>query len=127
MNFNLYNSLMLVGAVQGLIYASIVFLSKKYRKRSNYFLEALILCVALNVLQYYLLKTKILTAQEFFGIFYIPFSTLTIVIYYLYVLTFLYPERKISSKEKWLLLPFCIFFLLTLFYKICLHTGNLTE
>ena len=127
MNFNLYNSLMLVGAVQGLIFASIVFLSKKYRKRSNYFLEALILCVALNVLQYYLLKTKILTAQEFFGIFYIPFSTLTIVIYYFYVLTFLYPERKISSKEKWLLLPFCIFFLLTLFYKICLHTGNLTE
>jgi hypothetical protein len=69
MNFNLYNSLMLVGAVQGLIFASIVFLSKKYRKRSNYFLAALILCVALNVLQYYLLKTKILTARSFLGFF----------------------------------------------------------
>lgn len=110
MNFNLYNSLMLVGAVQGLIFASIVFLSKKYRKRSNYFLAALILCVALNVLQYYLLKTKILTAQEFFGIFYIPFSTLTIVIYYFYVLTFLYPERKNFIQRKMVAAPVLYFF-----------------
>ncbi len=126
MNFNLYNILMLVGAIQGIVFSSIVFLSLKYRNRSLFFLAALILCIALNNLQYFLLDSAVISVQEFFGVFYIPLSTLSMVLFFFYVKFFLFPESKMTSADKLLFLPFLLFLLLIIFYKTVLALGLMT-
>lgn len=127
MSFNLYNIVMLVGAIQGIVFSSIVFLSSKYRNKSLFFLAALILCIALNNLQYFLLDSAVITVQEFFGVFYIPLSTLSIVLFFFYVKFFLVPESKMTSADKLLFLPFLLFLSLTIFYKTVLALRLMTE
>lgn len=117
---------MLIGALQGIIFAIIIFFSKKYRNKANFFLAFLVLCIAVNNLQYYLLDIKLINAAQFFGIVYIPFPTLSMVMYFFYVQFFLYPNSQFSFKYKLLLLPFMIFFLLTVFYKVALAFDVIT-
>lgn len=109
---------MLLGAIQGFIFSGIAFFSKKYRNRSIFFLALLILCFAVNNIQYYLWETGIVEEDIFFGYLYFPLASLSIVVYYFYVKLFLYPKTPISLKEWLLFLPFGVFFLLTLYYKI---------
>lgn len=118
---------MLVGAIQGIIFSLIVFFTKKFRTRSLFFLSALILCIAVNNLQYFFLDSRVLNFEKFFGIYYLPVATLTMVFYFFYVKFFLFPKAKITTWNKLLFLPFLIFFLLTLFYKIALAFGLLTD
>lgn len=118
---------MLVGAIQGIVFSLIVTFFKKYRIKSLFFLAALILCFALNNLQYFLLDSKIITIQQFFGVLYFPFATLSMVFYFLYVKYFLFPESKLTTANKLLFLPFLLFFFLTLFYKVVLLLGAITE
>ena len=127
MRFNIFNILMLMGAIQGIVFSFIVFFSKKYQTKSIFFLSALILCFSLNNLQYFLLDSKTISFEEFFGIFYVPFSTLSMVLYFLYVKFFLFPDEKLTRLNKLLFIPFFLFFGLTLFYKIALAFGGMTE
>lgn len=125
--FNIYNILMLVGAIQGIIFSLIVSFSKKYRTQSLLFLAALILCFALNNLQYFVLDVHFVTPKQFYGIIYFPFATLSMVFFFLYVKLFLFPQSKISNTDRLLFLPFIIFFIFTFYYKITLASGLLTE
>lgn len=115
---NLLYTLMLIGALQGIGFAVITLYSKKFKSKSNLFLAFLILCFSLNNLQYYFWETDILTAEVFFGIVYIPFASLSMVMYYFYVQFFLYPKSRISFAQKLLFLPFLFFLLFTVVYKI---------
>lgn len=115
---NLLYTLMLIGALQGIGFAVITLYSKKFKSKSNLFLAFLILCFSLNNLQYYFWETDILTAEVFFGIVYIPFASLSMVMYYFYVQFFLYPKSRISFTQKLLFLPFLFFLLFTVVYKI---------
>lgn len=115
---NLLYTLILIGALQGIGFAVITLYSKKFKSKSNLFLAFLILCFSLNNLQYYFWETDILTAEVFFGIVYIPFASLSMVMYYFYVQFFLYPKSRISFAQKLLFLPFLFFLLFTVVYKI---------
>lgn len=115
---NLLYTLMLIGALQGIGFAVITLYSKKFKSKSNLFLAFLILCFSLNNLQYYFWETDILTAEVFFGIVYIPFASLSMVMYYFYVQFFLYPKSRISFAQKLLFIPFLFFLLFTVVYKI---------
>lgn len=117
---------MLVGAIQGIVFSGIVVFSKKYQTKSLFFLAALILVFSLNNLQYFLLDTKVINFEAFFKVFYIPFATLSMVLYFFYVKFFLFPGEKITAANKLLFLPFFIFFGLTLFYKSSSAFGFLT-
>lgn len=117
---------MLVGGIQGIVFSVIVSCSKKYQIRSLFYLAALILCIALNNLQYFLLDSEIISVTQFFAIIYLPVATLSVVFYFFYVKFFLFPEAKISTLNRLLFLPFITFFLLTLFYKLMLAFGLLT-
>ena len=117
---------MLMGAIQGIVFSVIVSFSKKYQTKSIFFLAALILCFSLNNLQYFLLDTKTINSEQFFGIFYIPISTLSMVVYFFYVKFFLFPDAKITAANKFLFFPFFTFLGLTLFYKIVLAFGLMT-
>lgn len=117
MNFNIYNSLILVGTIQGFVFALIVLLHKKYKSKSTYFLMALIVSVSLNNLQYYLRDTNLICGTDLMKYLYIPYASLNPVLLYFYVHTFLSPKKIFSKGEKLLFLPFVIFFSIFLILK----------
>jgi AraC-like DNA-binding protein len=116
--YNLIYTLMLLGAIQGIGFTILTLFTPRLKSKTNFFLAMLILCFSLNNLQYYFWETDILSKETFFGVVYIPFGCLSIVMYYYYILSFLYPKSPIKKKHTLLLLPFLVFFLLTSYYKI---------
>lgn len=118
MYHEILNTLILVGAIQGLIFSFIALTSPKFRSKSTFFLALLILCFSLNNFQYYLWETDIVTAEFFFGVIYFPYASLSMVLYFFYVKLFLYPKSRVDKKYGFLFLPCLIFFLFTVFYKI---------
>lgn len=123
MTFNLYNSLILAGIIQGLIFVIVVLLSKKYRSRSIYFLMALILCLTLSNLMYFIPDIGLVTLSEMYQYLYLPLAALFPPIYYFYVITFLYSNHKIAIKEKLLFLPFLIFLVFNIIYRVGVLTN----
>jgi AraC-like DNA-binding protein len=118
LNFNLYNSILFAGILQGFIFAFIVFINKKYKNKTNLFLVALLVCFSLNNIQYYILDTEIITETPFYNYIYTPWCLIIPVFTFLYICKSLYPEKKISAKQKFLFIPFIIGFLISLSYKI---------
>ena len=118
MNFNLFNSIIFAGILQGFIFALIILLSKKHKSKSTLFLAGLIISFSFNNLQYYILDTKIISDASFYNYIYIPWCLIIPAFIYLYICTSLHPEKKISAKQKLLFVPFVIGFLISLFYKI---------
>jgi AraC-like DNA-binding protein len=127
MYYNLLYTLMLIGAIQGIGFTLLTLFSPKLQSKSNFFLAMLILCFSLNNLQYYFWETGIIYKNFFFGVIYIPFGSLSIVMYYYYLLCFLYPKFPLKPRHKLLLIPFITFFLLTSYYKIGHAMGFLSQ
>lgn len=127
MLLSILNILILVASIQGIIFSLVAFLSKKHKSRSTYFLVLLILGFSLNNLQYYLLETNVVTPTAFFGYVYFPFASLNMVFYYFYVKYFLFPSKPFNRKNYLFFLPFLVFLLATIYYKIGYLSGNLTE
>jgi len=118
MTFNIYNTLILLGIIQGFIFVVAVLLSKKYRSRSIYFLVAVILGLTYNNLQYYLPNFGIISFEKMFSSIWLPLASLIPVLIYFYVILFLFPDKKMLVKEKLLYVPFLIFLLFSITFKI---------
>lgn len=118
MNFDLLKNLMLVGAIQGIAFAILMFFSDKIRSKTNLFLTLLILTFALNNLQYFFWEIDLIDGDFFYGLIYIPYASLSMVFYFFYVKLFLYPDNPITKRQKLLYLPFILFFASTVYYKI---------
>jgi AraC-like DNA-binding protein len=115
--FNLYNSIMLAGITQGLIFGLVVLCSKRYRHPATLFLGCFILSFSLDNLQYYLEDTGIVTNVQLYTIFFIPFQLLSGPLFLLYGLYLLEPERKFRRSQYLLFLPFVIGLILNTGYK----------
>ena len=127
MNFNFYNSLILAGTIQGIIFSVVVLSVKKYRNRNLKFLVAMILCGAYNNFQYYLRDAHIINSDEFFKTVFLPIASLVPALLYFYVKVLLYPEKKISLRSKFLYIPFIFFGAAILSYKIAVMVGYENE
>lgn len=127
MYHEILNTLILLGALQGLFFTAIALSMHKFKSKSTFFLAMLILCFSLNNIQYYLWETDIIDREIFFGIVYFPYASLSMVLYYFYVKLFLYPKNPIKKKQWLLFLPCSFFFLLTSYYKIGNAFGDLSE
>lgn len=123
LNFNLFNSIIFAGILQGFIFAIIIVLSKKYKNKSTLFLAGLILSFSCNNFQYYLLDVRLLTNIQFYNYLYTPWCLVIPVFIFYYIIKSLFPERKISFKQKLLLLPFIIGFIISISYKILVAFG----
>lgn len=121
--YEVLNTLLLAGAIQGIIFSLFAFFSPKFRSRSSFYLGLLILVFSLNLLQYYISLTILDNFGDLFSYFYTPFSSLFLVLYYFYVKTFLYPKAKIRKWEYLLYLPFIIAFVGALIEKIGYRVG----
>lgn len=109
---------MLAGAIQGFVFAAVVWSSKKYKSESIFYLVALIVVFSINILEYYALDTGIFSNTAFYRYIYIPVANLVPVFLYLYTIKVLYPERKITKKQKLLYIPFVFWFVAIIVYKI---------
>lgn len=117
MNFNIFNSLILAGVIQGFVFAFIWLFNKKYRAKSTYYLIALILVYSLSNLQYYLLDIGVFDYTRFYDLYQIPLSLLMPPLMLLYGLSLMDTKYTWGTK-KWLLFtPFTVLFLLASYYK----------
>jgi len=123
MYYEILNTLMLLGAIQGVVFSVVAFTSKKFRSRSTFFLGMLILTFSYNIIQNYLVASEIFTLDKYFKIFYIPFSSLFLVLFYLYVKSFLYQDKKLSRNDYLLFIPFFIAFTESVFEKAGFAAG----
>lgn len=127
MNFNIFNSIILAGIIQGFLFGILVATSKKYKSTATCFLVALIVVFSLNNLQYYLQDCGIITSETLFTIIYVPYQLLPGPLLFYYGLKILYPERKLSLNNKLLLLPFVVAFLYSTVYKILVEIAYKPE
>ena len=124
LNYNIYNSLILAGIVQGIIFGFAALQHPSLRHRSSYFLLAVVLVYSLSNLQFYLCDIGWLSYEALFRYFYVPWGNLVPPLLYFYVLNYLDPERRIKSVEKWLFAPFLMSLLISLVYKIAVWSGG---
>ena len=118
MNFNIFNSIILAGVIQGLLFGIIVFLSKKYKNKSVYFLTTIIVIYSLSNLQFYLQDVGFISYDDLLSYYYIPWGNLVPVLFYYYVISYLNPGYKYSNKYFTLLIPFIFSLTLSIIYKI---------
>lgn len=108
-NFNFYNSLILAGIVQGLIFGAIVISSKKYRAPGTLFLAALIVVFSLNNLQYYLPDTYLIRNRIGYGIIWTPAQLFMAPLMLFYGLKLFHPDRPIAKRTLIIFsMPFAI-------------------
>ena len=117
MNFNIFNSIILAGVIQGFVFAFIWLFSKKYKGRSTSFLVALIITYSISNLQYYLLDVGFVSNYQFYNYIYIPWPFLMSPLVLFYGLSIMNENSKLMIKQKLLFLPFIISLLIGLFYK----------
>lgn len=118
LNFNLFNSLILAGCIQGFIFALIWLFNKKYRSKNTYYLIALILIYSLSNLQYYLLDIGIFDPVDFYNLYVLPLSPVMPALLLLYGLTLLQKQNWIT-KNPWIpFIPIGFVMLLNLYYKL---------
>ena len=117
MNFNIYNSLVLAGIIQGFIFTVVVLSIKKYRTKSSVYLIGLIFTYSISMLMYILADIGVISLIDMYTYLYIPFAAIIPPLFYVYVLFFL-NIQKVDKTKKLLFLPFLILLLGTLFCRI---------
>ena len=123
MNFNIYNTLIIAGIIQGFIFVLIVLSSKKYRSKSTLFLTALVFSYSAGILIYILPDIGVITLVEAYRYFFIPFAPIIPVLIYFYVLYFLNPTRKFKLADKLMFSPFVLFLFVFIVYKFIILFG----
>lgn len=118
LNFNIWNSIILAGLLQGFTFIYIVLSQKKYRVKSTYYLTALLFTFSYSNLIYYLEDTNLITFQIMHRYFMFPFALLNPALFYLYFKYFLNPDHQLSSREKWLFAPSILAFAVELTFRI---------
>lgn len=118
MLYKILDTILILGSLQGLIFCFIALYSKRLRSRSTIALVLLILVLSLNNIQYYFLNAGMISTESFFEIFYVPYTALIVAMYYLYVQLFLFPNARISKKQRLLFVPFVLFLSVSLIFKI---------
>jgi putative ABC transport system permease protein len=123
MKFNPFNTIILIGAVQGFWLAALFFTSKKLNRKSNFFLATLLLSISINNLANILFDTgatKLYPIIEF-----LPLNwTLLIPFSFYYFIQFLSnPNYQLRRSEYLQLIPFA---LLVIFKCIMLSAYRLS-
>lgn len=124
MGINFLYNLVFASIIQGLFFSIFILFSKKHRNSSSKYLGLLILSITLSTLQY--------TAEELdwiswhnFNLIFIPYLFLIPALLYFFISGYLHPDRKRTKIELLLFLPFVVFLIITLCYKvITIQTGE---
>lgn len=123
MQFNIYNSLVLAGIIQGFLFTIVVLSIKKYRTKGSIFLIGLIFTYSLSMLMYILADIGVFALIDMYAYLYLPFAALIPPLFYLFVLYYLNKNQTLNTKKKLLFIPFIVLLIGTLFCRIAYLTG----
>lgn len=107
-NLNIYNIIIVLGIIHGLIFGSILIINKKLKSRTNFYLSLTVFALAFSNLQYWLKDVNLYPSLKYLP--FIPFEFLMLPFFYFFVKSFL--DREISRYEKIILLSFFPFFII---------------
>jgi len=125
-NFNLYNTIIFAGVIQGFFLSASLLLQPKYRKLNIYFLIATVLALSFSNLQYWVLDTKLNSEYPFLSAIYVQFELLIVPFFFLFVQFYL--EKSFSKKRINLLFtPFILTSTYQFFVFLKLFKTELTE
>ncbi|RKE91001.1 AraC family transcriptional regulator [Ichthyenterobacterium magnum] len=115
LNFNIYNVLILVGIIHGVIFSFIIFFNRKLNSKTNLFLAFTVLTLVFSNLQYWL---KDVGLSLNFGLnLFIPFEFLMLPFFYFFVRSYL-NKKIIIYKSIILFTPF----VLVIIYQIIINS-----
>ncbi|WGH74815.1 AraC family transcriptional regulator [Tenacibaculum tangerinum] len=113
-NFNFFNSLIISGALQGIIFAAVVLLYNKHKSKSNFFLAQVVLYLSLNNLYYWFVDVGLSQNIPYYENLYIPLNLLILPCYYCFVISYF----NIKEKTTYLFVPFLISLLTHIFLLV---------
>ena len=117
LNINLYNLIILMGILQGLVFSFAILFIKKYYSKTNSFLAYTVLSLSFSNLQYWIIDSNLVKSFPVLGMLRIPCDFLLGPMFYIFVN--LYLGKEISKKNKFFLcLPFLIDFIFQIFTTI---------
>ncbi len=108
LNFNAFNTIIIGGTIQGVIFSLVVLFTKKYKSPSNFYLAQVILYLSLNNLYYWFADTNLSNRFEYFEKVYIPWNLLILPVFYYYVTSYLKGKKELLRVRNYLLFPFFI-------------------
>ncbi len=117
MQFNIYNTLIIAGIIQGFIFCVVAFISPKFRSKSNYLLASLILVYSIGNFQYVIPDIGLISLPDMYHYVYLPWASLIPVLIFFYGNSYLNPDFNVQ-KHKLLLLPFLLALVITLLFKV---------
>ncbi|WP_422105919.1 helix-turn-helix domain-containing protein [Winogradskyella sp.] len=107
LNFNIFNVIILLGIIHGLIFGAILLLNKKLKSKTNVFLALTVFSLALSNLQYFLKDVGVDIYLNYIP--FIPFEFLMLPFFYFFVKSYL--GKVLNTKEVIILLSFFPFFI----------------
>jgi len=116
--FNIFNSIILAGIIQGLVFGAIVLGNKKYRWPATLLLAAFIVSFSLDNLQYLVEDIGLITEEDLYAVWFLPFELLSGPLFLLYGLYVIAPDRRWKPTDKLFFLPFAFALLATTAHKI---------
>lgn len=116
--FNIFNSIILAGIIQGLVFGAIVLGNKKYRSPATLILAAFIVSFSLDNLQYLVEDIGLITEEDLYAVWFLPFELLSGALFLLYGLYVIEPNRQWKRTDKLFFLPFVFALLFTSAHKI---------
>ena len=111
LNLNLYNILIVLGIIHGVIFSFILFFNPKLKSKTNIFLAFTILSLCFSNLQYWLLDVGLSPGYENNNLIFVPFEFLMVPMFFLFVKSYL----KNDFKKQHIFLLFVPFFFAILY------------
>jgi AraC-like DNA-binding protein len=108
LSFNIYNILILIGCVQGLLLALLLVRNNSFRKTSNLYLALAMVSFSLSNFHQVLLDIRI--GQQYTVLLFLPLSWGLLIpfAFYFFVQYLIHPHYRAGKLKFWLLLPFIV-------------------
>src|SRR5258706_5134543 len=110
LSFNIFNILILIGCVQGLVLSVLLLRNRKFSKMSNSYLGIMILSFSLSNFRQFFLDIGLSQRYPIFWFLPLNFGFLIPFAFYFFVQYLINPEYRLGRKFYWLLIPFFIHF-----------------
>lgn len=115
MNFNIFNTLILSGVLQGFIFFIAVISNKKYQGKANSFLALTVLFLSISNLNYYAWDVGLMEKVPALVFLHIPWALMLAPSFYLYVRHSVKTAIPIAPRPKRYLALFLPFIIISLF------------
>ena len=110
-DLDIFQLLIILGSIQGLVFAIIVFISRKLRIQSNIYLGLMVVFIALSNIQHILIDVNYLAENNFIRKLYLPIQWLIMPMFYLHIHT-LFFGRKLQIVNRYIIfLPVILVFI----------------